>query len=169
MKKKNLVLIGMPGSGKTKISEALSALLDVPAVDTDDLVEQAAGRSIPDIFAGSGEAAFRDMETAAAKKAAGMDGVIIATGGGIVLRAENMEALSATGVVFFRDREVAAILGEDHSGRPLIGSHSERIWTLYRQRLPLYQRYADHIVSHTDTVEEAAAIIAELYIRECGQ
>ena len=78
-----------------------------------------------------------------------------------------MEALGATGGVFFRDRDPAAILGEDHSGRPLIGSHSERIWTLYRQRLPLYQKYADHTISHTDTVEEAAAIIAELYIKEC--
>ncbi len=169
MPRKNLVLIGMPGSGKTKISEALSALLDMPAVDTDDLVEQAAGRSIPDIFADHGEDAFRDMETAAAKQAAALEGVIIATGGGIVLRPENMEALSATGVVFFRDRDPAAILGEDHSGRPLIGADTERVWTLYRQRLPLYRKYAGHTVSHTDTVEEAAAIIAELYIKECGQ
>ena len=59
MPRKNLVLIGMPGSGKTKISEALSALLDMPAVDTDALVEEAAGRSIPDIFASDGEDAFR--------------------------------------------------------------------------------------------------------------
>ena len=167
MARKNLVLIGMPGSGKTKISEVLSALLDMPAVDTDALVEEAASRPIPDIFAAEGEDAFRDMETAAAKQAAGMDGVIIATGGGIVLREENMEALRAAGIVFFRDRDPAAILGEDHSGRPLIGSHAERVWTLYRQRLPLYQKYADHVVSHTDTVEEAARQIAELYIKEC--
>ncbi len=169
MKKKNLVLIGMPGSGKTKISRALSELLSMPAVDTDDLVEEAAGRTIPDIFASDGEAAFRAMETAAAKKAAALEGAVIATGGGIILRPENMAALKATGIVFFRDREVAAILGEDLSGRPLIGPDSERVWKLYDQRLPLYQKYADHVISHTNTVEEAARQIAELYIKECGQ
>lgn len=167
MPRKNLVLIGMPGSGKTSIGQALAGLLDLPAVDTDGLVEQAAGRSIPDIFAADGEAAFRTMETAAARKAAAMDGAVIATGGGIVLREENMEALRATGIVFFRDRDLDAILGEDHSGRPLIGDRPERVRTLYNRRLPLYRKYADHTISRADTVEEAARQIAELYLKEC--
>lgn len=165
--KKNLVLIGMPGSGKTKISLALSELLSLPTVDTDEMVEEAAGRTIPDIFASDGEKAFRDMETAAARKAAALDGTIIATGGGMILRQENMTALRETGIVFFRNRDVAAIVGEDHSGRPLIGSDAERVYKLFEQRFPLYQKYADYTINNTDTVEDAAKLIATIYLEEC--
>ena len=167
--KKNLVLIGMPGCGKTKVGEALALRLNMPVVDTDQMVEQEQGRSIPDIFARDGEAVFRDMETAAARKAAEMDGVIIATGGGMVLREENMAALAATGIVFFRDRALTAIVGEDHGGRPLIGEDKQRLYQLYDQRIGLYHKYAQHTISHTDTVEEAAEQIARLYQKECGQ
>ncbi len=163
---KNLVLIGMPGSGKTKLSRLLSQRLGLTAVDTDALVEARAGRTIPELFAAYGEAHFRDLETAAVKEAAAMTGAAIATGGGVVLRSENMAALSATGVVFFRDRALSAIAGEDHAGRPLIGADKERIYRLYRERLPLYQKYAHHIIPHTDTLEEAAQLIAALYEKE---
>lgn len=165
---KNLVLIGMPGCGKTKVGIALSQLLNMPLVDTDQLIVEADGRSIPDIFAQEGEAAFRDMETAAAKRAAAMDGTIIATGGGIVLREENMKALAATGVIFFRNRDIAAIAGEDHGGRPLIGDDKERIYRLYDQRITYYQKYAQYTISNTNTVDEAARLIAAIYLEECG-
>ena len=88
--KKNIVLIGMPGCGKSAVGRCLSQLLEMPLVDTDELVEQEAGRTIPEIFAQEGEGAFRDRETAAARAAAAMEGVIVATGGGMVLRPENM-------------------------------------------------------------------------------
>lgn len=165
---KNLVLIGMPGCGKTKVGIALSQLLNMPLVDTDQLIVEADGRSIPDIFAQEGEAAFRNMETAAAKRAAAMDGTIIATGGGIVLREENMKALAATGVIFFRNRDIAAIAGEDHGGRPLIGDDKERIYRLYDQRITYYQKYAQYTISNTNTVDEAARLIAAIYLEECG-
>lgn len=165
---KNLVLIGMPGCGKTKVGIALSQLLNMPLVDTDQLIVEADGRSIPDIFAQEGEAAFRDMETAAAKRAAAMDCTIIATGGGIVLREENMKALAATGVIFFRNRDIAAIAGEDHGGRPLIGDDKERIYRLYDQRITYYQKYAQYTISNTNTVDEAARLIAAIYLEECG-
>lgn len=165
---KNLVLIGMPGCGKTKVGIALSQLLNMPLVDTDQLIVEADGRSIPDIFAQEGETAFRDMETAAAKRAAAMDGTIIATGGGIVLREENMKALAATGVIFFRNRDIAAIAGEDHGGRPLIGDDKERIYRLYDQRITYYQKYAQYTISNTNTVDEAARLIAAIYLEECG-
>ena len=167
--KKNLVLIGMPGSGKTKVGEALSRRLNMPVVDTDHMIEQEQGRSIPEIFSQDGEPVFRDMETAAARRAAAMEGVIISTGGGMVLREGNMAALKQSGVVFFRDRELAAIVGENHEGRPLIGEDKQRIYRLYDQRIGLYRKYADHVITHTDTVEEAAEQIAQLYRKECGQ
>lgn len=164
---KNLVLIGMPGCGKTKVGMALSQQLNMPLVDTDQLVVEADGRSIPDIFAQDGEAAFRDLETAAAKRAAAMDGVIIATGGGIVLREENMAALAATGIIFFRNRALESIAGEDHGGRPLIGSDKDRIYQLYAQRIFYYQKYAQYIISNTNTVAEAAKLIATIFLEEC--
>lgn len=165
---KNLVLIGMPGCGKTKVGTALSELLNMPLVDTDQLVVETEGRTIPDIFAGDGEAVFRDMETAAARKAAAMDGVIIATGGGMVLREKNMAALAATGIIFFRDRAVEAIVGENHGGRPLIGDDKEKVYQIYAQRIDLYRKYAQYTISNTDTVEEAAQQIAAIYRKECG-
>jgi shikimate kinase len=166
---KNLVLIGMPGCGKTAVGQALSALLKLPLVDTDALVESQQGRSIPDIFARDGEAAFRDMETRAVRTAAAMEGTIIATGGGVVLRAENMAALAETGVIFFRDRAVEDIVGENHTGRPLIGNDRQKVYDLYTQRIELYRKYAQYTISHTKTVEEAAARIAALYEKEEGR
>ena len=164
--KKNIVLIGMPGCGKTAVGRILAQLLDMPLVDTDQLVEQAAGATIPELFRREGEAAFRDMETAAARQAAALEGAVIATGGGMVLRAENMAALGETGVIFFRDRELEAIIGEDHSGRPLVGSQPDRLKKLYTERIELYRKYAKYTISHTDTARAAAEQIAALYQKE---
>lgn len=163
----NLVLIGMPGSGKSTVGKILSRMLCMPLVDTDALVEQTAGKTIPALFAQEGEAAFRDRETAAARQAAALDNTVIATGGGIVLRPENMEALAATGMIFFRDRDLEDILGEDHMGRPLVGRDPEKLRILYTQRIELYRKYAQYIISNTKTAEEAAARIAALYREAC--
>ncbi len=167
--KKNIVLIGMPGCGKTAVGRELSALLHMVLVDTDQMVEQAEGRAIPDIFAQEGEQAFRDKETAAAKQAAAMEHVIIATGGGMVLREENMRALVQKGIIFFRDRDLEAILGQDLSDRPLLRGDAKRIYDLYQQRIGLYRKYAHHTISHTDTAAQAARQIAAIYEKECGQ
>ena len=163
----NLVLIGMPGSGKSTVGKILSRMLCMPLVDTDALVEQTAGKTIPELFAQEGEAAFRDRETAAVRQAAALDNTVIATGGGIVLRPENMEALAATGLVFFRDRDLEDILGEDHMGRPLVGRDPEKLRIIYTQRIELYRKYAQYIISNTKTAEEAAARIAALYREAC--
>ena len=163
----NLVLIGMPGSGKSTVGKILSWMLCMPLADTDSMVEQAAGKTIPAHFAQEGEAAFRDRETAPARQAAALDNTVIATGGGIVLRPENMEALAATGMIFFRDRDLEDILGEDHMGRPLVGRDPEKLRILYTQRIELYRKYAQYIISNTKTAEEAAARIAALYREAC--
>ncbi|NCE65856.1 AAA family ATPase [Pseudoflavonifractor sp. 524-17] len=170
--RKNLVLIGMPGCGKTAVGRVLAEKLGMPLVDTDDLVEQEAGRSIPELFDLEGEEGFRERESAAARKAAALDGAIIATGGGMVLRPENMAVLSRTGIVFFRDRSLEAILGEDHSGRPLVGEDSQRLRRLYDQRIALYRRYAQYTIGDAQAEEKTAALeeiagrIAAIYCRE---
>lgn len=163
----NLVLIGMPGSGKSTVGKILSKMLCMPLVDTDALVEQTAGKTIPELFAQEGESAFRDRETAAARQAAKLDNTVIATGGGIILRPENMEALAATGLIFFRDRDLEDIVGEDHMGRPLVGKDPDKLRILYTQRIDLYRKYAQYTISNTKTAEEAAARIAALYREAC--
>ncbi|MBQ3135144.1 MAG: shikimate kinase [Oscillospiraceae bacterium] len=164
---KNIVLIGMPGCGKSAVGRLLGEMLNMPLVDTDTMVEQEQGMTIPEIFEQFGEPAFRDMESRAAKTAAAMDGAVIATGGGMVLRQENMQALSGTGVVFFRDRAVADIAGQDMTDRPLVGAGSDRLYELYEQRIGLYRKYADYIISDTQTAQQAAERIAALYAQEC--
>ena len=163
----NLVLIGMPGSGKSTVGKILSKMLCMPLVDTDALVEQTAGKTIPELFAQEGERAFRDRETAAARQAAELDNTVIATGGGIILRPENMEALAATGLIFFRDRDLEDIIGEDHMGRPLVGKDPDKLRILYTQRIDLYRKYAQYTISDTKTAEEAAVRIAALYREAC--
>lgn len=163
---KNLVLIGMPGSGKTKMGRALSQRFHLPLVDTDQRVEALAGRTIPELFQEEGEAVFRRWETQAVREAAALSGAVIATGGGVVLREENMTALARTGVIFFRDRPPEAIAGEDHRGRPLIGEDRDRVFQLYRERLPLYERYAHFTIPPTDSWEEAAEQIAAIFEEE---
>lgn len=163
----NLVLIGMPGSGKSTVGKILSKMLCMPLVDTDALVEQTAGKTIPELFAQEGERAFRDRETAASRQAAALDNTVIATGGGIILRPENMEALAATGLIFFRDRDLEDIVGEDHMGRPLVGKDPDKLRILYTQRIDLYRKYAQYTISDTKTAEEAAARIAALYREAC--
>ena len=162
-----LVLIGMPGSGKSTVGKILSQMHCMPLVDTDALVEQTAGKTIPELFAQEGESAFRDRETAAARQAAALDNTVIATGGGIILRPENMETLAATGLIFFRDRDLEDIVGEDHMGRPLVGKDPDKLRILYTQRIDLYRKYAQYTISDTKTAEEAAARIAALYREAC--
>ena len=167
---KNLVLIGMPGSGKTKIGNYLSQKLSLPVLDTDAMVVESAGMAISDIFAQYGEPHFRDLETQAVEKAAQGSGTIIATGGGVVLRSENMSALAKSGIIFFRDRPPEAIVGEDHKDRPLVGADKDaarqRIFDLSAQRIGLYKRYAHHYIAPTDTWQEAAEEIAAIFEKE---
>lgn len=165
--KKNIVLIGMPGCGKTSVGRLLAAKLNMDFVDTDALVEQEQGMTIPQMFERLGEPAFRDMESRAARTAAERDGAVIATGGGMVLRPENMQVLSAAGIVFFRDRAVKDIAGQDMTGRPLVGEDMTRLYELYERRIGLYRKYADHIISDTQTPQQAAEQIAALYAQEC--
>ena len=140
---KNLVLIGLSGCGKSTFGRRLSRRLHMPLFDTDVMIEKKTGRIIADIFAEDGEAAFRDMESACAGEAAAMEGVIISTGGGMILREKNMEELSRNGLVVFIDRHPSHILRSTTLGdRPLVKDDAEKLFRLHAARLPLYRRYA---------------------------
>ena len=144
----NIVLIGMPGSGKTSLGKALAQKLDRRFEDTDLLVEKKAGRGIPEIFELDGEQAFRDMESSAALELGAKTGLVISTGGGLVLRENNVAALKKNGIIVFLDRPPHTIpVG---GGRPLAKS-KEDLAALYKQRLPVYLAAADiRVAYHPD-------------------
>lgn len=159
--KPNIVLIGMPGSGKTTVGRLLAERLGMEFIDTDAMVEQEHG-PIPDIFNAEGEEAFRSYERKAAKKAAAAHGAVISTGGGIILDGRNIDALKETGTVVFLDRPLEALLKDtDTSGRPLLAGGKDAIAGLYRQRHGLYVKYADIITDNSSGAEVCAREIIE--------
>ena len=152
-RKENIVLIGMPGSGKSTVARALGARLSRPVADLDDLAARKAGMSIPEFFARFGEAGFRDLESEVVASVADGSGQIIATGGGTILRGKNVEALRQNGRLFLLDRPLDELMPS--ADRPL-GDTREKIERLYRQRTPLYRAAADEIVASSAIAEETA-------------
>lgn len=142
--RKNIVLIGLSGCGKSTVGAALSYRLRMHFVDMDAYIEHKEGMSIRKIFEQKGEEAFRRMETEAAKALSESGGKIIATGGGAVLNPQNMAYLKQNAVVVFLDRTPEAILKKINlSIRPLLAADPSRLYKLDRERRPLYEKYAD--------------------------
>ncbi len=163
----NIVLIGMPGAGKTTIGRKLGKALGRPVLDADDKVVEQTGRTIKDLFQ-EGEDVFRQAETAAVKTLAAMDGIIISCGGGVVKRPENIAFLQATGKIFFLNRDLAAIAGcVDKVTRPLLNSAEDRLTQLYKERMPLYLKYADYTIPVDENFDKTTECIIEL-VKKAG-
>ena len=141
--KENIVLTGMPGCGKSTVGRRLSKLLDRPLLELDQLIEQKAGMHPAEIIRTQGEAAFRDLESEIVAEAAQQTGCVISTGGGVILREENMRRLRANGRIYFIDRPLKYILPTDD--RPL-SSDREALEKRFRERYPIYKATADVIV-----------------------
>ena len=150
----NIILVGMPGSGKSTIGCALAKQLNRRFVDADAEIVKTAGMSIPDIFAAQGEAGFRTLETEALKKLGMQSGLIIATGGGCVTREENYPALHQNGTIFWLKREISKLPTD---GRPL--SQTNKLSDMYAVRRPLYEAFADHCIDNNGEAEETVAQI----------
>ena len=148
---KNLLLIGMPGCGKSTVGRVLARRLGRELVDLDTLVVQRAGRPIPEIFAQEGEEAFRRLEHQALRDTAKGSGLVIAAGGGVVTRPENLDPMRQNSTVIFLRRALDRLPVE---GRPV--SQASDLNELYRRRLPLYQEAADLEADNTGTPEETA-------------
>ena len=161
---KNVVLIGMMGCGKTTVGKLLSHRLDRPLVDTDALIEQRQGRSIPDIFARDGEAYFRALELDLCRELGGQQGLITACGGGLPTQDEAIAALKKTGLVFWLDRDPGETYDSlDVSGRPLAQAGREDFVRRYQDRAPIYRRWADYIIPCGDGPQEAERLISTIY------
>ena len=150
----SIFLIGLPGSGKTTLGAGLAARLGVPFCDMDQWIVDQSGKTVPQLFL-QGEAVFRDWESRAVDALSGRD-MVVACGGGAVLRRENRAMLRAGGKVVWIDRPVEDILEDvDISGRPLLAQGKERVLALDQARRPLYAQTA-HLRFHNQGGPEAA-------------
>ena len=156
----NIILIGMPGCGKSTIGKLLSEKTGRIFVDADEQIVRIAGKSIPEIFADDGEEAFRARETKALAELGKQSGLIIATGGGCVTRARNYNLLHQNGTLFWIRRKLEDLPAE---GRPL--SEQTDLREMYRIREPLYDSWKDRFIDNFGTPEDAAnGILAALEV-----
>lgn len=159
--KENIVLTGMPGSGKSTVGRQLAQRLERPFLDTDSLIEEKTGLSPADIIRTRGEAAFRAVETDIIRETAPRTGCVIATGGGAVLRAENVELLRMNGRIFFLDRPVEQLLPT--ADRPL-SSTAEAIRKRYEERYATYVSTADEVIPNGGAPEDAVQLIQRSFL-----
>ncbi len=155
-RKENVVLIGMPGSGKSAVGRILSEKTGKPLADTDRLIVEKAGKSIPDIFRENGEPAFRDLESEVVREVSKQGGQVISTGGGAVLRPENVTALRQNGRLFWLDRNPDDLIPTDD--RPLADTEA-KMKQLYLEREPVYRAAADEVIHVNGTPEDTAGEI----------
>lgn len=154
----NMILIGMPGCGKSTVGHLLAEKTGKFFVDVDEAIVQKAGLSIPEIFEQQGETAFRALETSVLSELGNQSGLVIATGGGCVTREENYPLLHQNGHIFCLERDLNAL---PIDGRPL--SRSTALSELYRVRKPLYDRFADVHVDNDGTAESTVSKILTLW------
>jgi len=155
-KMENIVLIGMPGCGKSTIGKLLAEETGKTFVDMDAEIERASGMQIPDIFAKFGEEHFRKLETETLAQFGQKSGLVIATGGGCVTRGENHSLLHQNGTIYWIKRDISSLPTD---GRPL--SQSGKLNEMYFIRKPLYERFADMVITNNSTPQQAAAEIAK--------
>ena len=147
----NVVLIGYRGTGKSTVGKIVAARLGRAVVSTDAEVVKVAGQTIPQIVEQHGWEHFRDLETKICQDLAGRDGLIIDTGGGAILRQQNVDALKHTGKLFWLTASVETIakrIGSDTQRPSLTGTKSfvDEIQDVLRERIPKYQAAADHVI-----------------------
>ena len=154
----NIILIGMPGCGKSTLGPMLSKATGKEFVDADAILAEKAGMTIPQIFALEGEAGFRARETAVLAELSKRSGIVLATGGGCVTREENHQLLRQNGTLFCLERALSLLPTQ---GRPL--SQQEGLEALYRRRKPLYARFADHMIDNNGSAEDTLQQILNIW------
>lgn len=159
----NIVLIGMPGSGKSTVGHSLAEMIGRETVDIDAEIMRMAGCSIPEIFRNRGEAAFRELESAAVCLSGKESGRVIITGGGVVTRPENYAPLHQNGRIYQLDRDLALL---PIDGRPI--SQKTPAAELYRQRAPLYAEFRDVLINNNGTISSTVEAIRKDFYEYSG-
>ncbi len=146
----NIILVGMPGSGKSTIGKKIANQTGREFIDTDEEIVKATGMTIPEIFERYGEEYFRNIESQVAMKCGSLSGKVIATGGGIVTRDENLYSLWQNGTVYHIKRDIAKLSME---GRPL-SKDRERLLNMEKIRMPLYERFAHKVIDNNEDLSK---------------
>lgn len=150
---KNIVLIGMPASGKSTIGKLLAKKIKFEYYDVDRYLERKEKRKISSIFEEKGEGYFRNLETKYLRKISKNRKIIISTGGGAIKKEINVEILKKNGIIIFINRKVEDIYKENHVNRPLL-KDINNIYKLYEERIELYKKYSDVTVENNGTLDE---------------
>lgn len=150
----NIVLIGMPGCGKSTIGHALALMTGREAVDIDARIVRRAGKSVPEIFAEDGEAVFRELEREEADSAGRETGKILITGGGIVKDERNYASLKRNGRIYHLLRDLSKL---PTAGRPL--SQRTPLAQLWAEREPLYRRFRDAAIDNNGRIQDTAEAV----------
>ena len=164
----NIVLIGYRGTGKSVVGKIVSGRLGMACISMDEKIVEKAGMSIPEIVEKHGWTGFRDMETAVAREMATRDNIIVDTGGGVIERAENIEALRKNGLIVWLKASTTVIVSRIEGGtqRPsLTGekSFTDEVAEVLERRTPLYRSAADHeIDTEALTSEQVADRVVEI-------
>jgi len=161
---KNIVLIGMPGSGKTTIGEKISMKLSIEFIDIDHCIETITNTSIADLFK-QGEEYFRFIESKTIRELFFDIPCIISTGGGTILSQSNMKILQKNAITFFIDRPINKILKNiDTAARPLLNDDSYALYNIYEKRYSLYKKYADYTIKNDGSILCVIDKILDIYI-----
>ncbi|HBJ17655.1 MAG TPA: shikimate kinase [Clostridiales bacterium] len=153
----NIILVGMPGCGKSTVGALLAEKLGRKLMDADEEIIRLAGKPIPAIFAEDGEAVFRDWETKALSRLGKQSTLVIATGGGCVTQPQNAPLLHQNGTIFWLKRDISKLPTD---GRPL--SQANPLDAMFAKRAPMYAAFADHAVSNDGAVEDTVAAILSI-------
>lgn len=161
----NLYLVGMMGAGKSAVGRPLAEALGYRFLDADKALEEVAGRSIPDLFASEGEEGFRSLETQVLTGIASWHSLVVATGGGVVLRPQNWGVMRQGVVIWLEAPEALLLerLSADPTPRPLMQTPDPgaRLAELLEQRRPLYRQADLHIEQNGEAPEQVAALVLD--------
>lgn len=160
--RKNVVLIGMPGSGKSTVGKLLARKLGMEFCDMDEYIVKKEGKRISELF-DIGEEYFRDCETRATEELSKKASRVISTGGGVIKRSCNMECLKRNGIIIFLNRPIDMIKQNiDIETRPLLKDGISKIHQLYDERYSIYKEYCNYEIINNGTPYETAIKIASL-------
>ncbi len=159
----NIILIGMPCSGKSTISKKISKLLKINYIDSDEEIVKKINMSIKDFINRFGENKFREIEEEVIKSISKKRGNIVSTGGGVILNKNNINRLKENGIIIFIDRDVLKL--EINEERPLSNT-KEKMYELYKKRKKMYENYSDYIIKNNNDLDETINEVLEVIENE---